>query len=193
MLCRVLGLDGQEGARTDMQRDEVARDAAGLDRREQAVGKVQAGRRRGNRAFAAGVDGRVALGVLGGDGTLAGNVGRQRRVAQRTNRLVEVGAMQTEGELHLAGLADGGNRRVQHAQQTHATLVAEADAIADSQALGRPGEGAPAALVEAVRLATATRSSTMRSPCTARNPRVSLTPARRPDAAAPASRARRDS
>ena len=150
VLGGVVGLDGQEGAGADVQRDEVAGDAARVERRQQRRREVQAGRRRGHGALAAGVDGLVALGVLRLDGALAGDVGRQRRVAQRRDGLVEIGAVQAEGELHLAGLADVGDGRVEVAEQADAALVAEADAVADGEPLGRPGEGAPAACVDAL-------------------------------------------
>ena len=58
--------------------------------------------------------------------------------------------MQAEGELDLARLADLGDGGVERAQQADAPVVAEADAVADGEALGRPREGAPAALVDAL-------------------------------------------
>ena len=58
--------------------------------------------------------------------------------------------MQAEGELDFAGFADVGDGRIEVAEQADAALVAEADAVADSEALGRPGEGAPAAFVDAL-------------------------------------------
>ncbi len=109
---------------------------------------MQAGRRRSHGPFPARVDGLIALGVLGRHGALAGDVGRQRRIAQRVDGLVEIGPVQVEGELHLSRLADGGNRRIEHAEQAHAAFIAEADAIAQAEPLRRPGEGAPAALVD---------------------------------------------
>ena len=111
---------------------------------------MQAGRRRGDGAVVAGVDGLVALGVLGLHVALAGDVGRQRRIAQRRDRLVEVGAVQAEGELDLARLADLGDGGVERAQQADASVVAEADAVADAEPLGGPREGAPAAFVDAL-------------------------------------------
>ena len=92
---------------------------------------MQAGRRRGHGPVVAGIDGLVALGVLGLDRALAGDVGRQRRVAQRGDRFVEVGAVQAEGELDFAGFADVGDGRVEVAEQADAALVAEANAVAD--------------------------------------------------------------
>ena len=110
VLARVLGLDGQEGAGAHVQRHEMAGDAARVQRRQQLGREVQAGGGRGDGALAARVDGLVALGVLGLHGALAGDVGRQRRVAQRLDGLVEIGAVQAEGELHLARLADRARR-----------------------------------------------------------------------------------
>ena len=74
MLGRVLGFDRQERAGTDMQRDEMARDAARIERREQALGKMQARRRRGDRTLTAGINRLVTLGIFGRDRTLAGDV-----------------------------------------------------------------------------------------------------------------------
>ena len=57
------------------------------------------------------------------------------------------GAVQAEGQLHLAGLADLAHRGVERAEQADAPVVAEADAVAGGEPLGRPREGAPAVLV----------------------------------------------
>src|SRR5439155_12457516 len=46
--------------------------------------------------------------------------------------------------------ADFAHRRIEIAEQADATLVAEADAIPNGESLGRPGEGAPTAFVDAL-------------------------------------------
>ena len=56
--------------------------------------------------------------------------------------------MQAEGQLDLARLADLAHGGVERAQQADAAVVAEADAVAGGQALGRPRERAPAALID---------------------------------------------
>ena len=109
--------------------------------------EMQAGGRRRHRALAPGVDGLIALGIVRQQVALAGDVGRQRRIAERLDRLVEKRAVQAEGKLHLAGLADHAHGGIERAEQAHAAVVAEADAVAGSEPLGRPRERAPAMLV----------------------------------------------
>ena len=58
--------------------------------------------------------------------------------------------MQAEGELDLARLADLAHGGIERAEQADAAVVAEADAVAGGEALGRPRERAPAALVDAL-------------------------------------------
>ena len=58
--------------------------------------------------------------------------------------------MQAEGQLDLACLADLAHGGVERAQQADAAVVAEADAVAGGQALGRPRERPPAARIDAL-------------------------------------------
>ena len=148
MPARVLALDGEEGAGADVQRHEMPGDAARVEGREQALGEVQAGGGRRHGTLAAGIDGLVALGVPGLDCAPAGDIGRQRRIADGRDRLVEIGAGEAERQLHLAAFADPRHRRVEGAQQAHAAVVTEADAVALGKALGRAREGEPAMVVE---------------------------------------------
>src|SRR5215467_8983537 len=104
---------------------------------------MQPGRWRRDGALMAGVDGLVVVAVLGPQATLAQDVGRQWRIAQNGDRLVEVGAMQTEGELNLPGVPDRGYGGLEGAQQADAALVTEADAIARRKAFGGSSEGSP--------------------------------------------------
>src|SRR5262245_7352685 len=108
---------------------------------------MQPGRRRRDGALVAGVDGLVVLGVLGPQGTLAQDVGGQWRIAQNGDCLIEVGAVQAEGEFNLPGFPDRAYGGLEGAQQADAALVTEADAIAQSKAFGGPGKGSPAACV----------------------------------------------
>ena len=67
------------------------------------------------------------------------------------DRAVQLGAGEVEGELDLAGLAFGGDRRVERAQEARLALhLAEAHAITDLEAFRRPGQRAPAARIHAL-------------------------------------------
>ena len=79
----VVGLDRQESAGPDMQRHEVPLDAARVERGEQLRREMQAGGRRGDRAFLPRVDRLVVGAVARVVGPLRGDVGRQRHVADR--------------------------------------------------------------------------------------------------------------
>src|SRR5262245_15187523 len=110
---------------------------------------MQPGRRRRDGTLVAGIDGLVVLAVLRPQGTLAQDVGRQRRITQNGDCLIEVGAVQAEGELNLPGVPDRGYGGLEGAEQADAALVTEADAIARGKAFGGSSEGPPAAGVEA--------------------------------------------
>src|SRR5688500_5144393 len=77
-----------------------------------------------------------------------GDVGRQRRVAERAYRLVEIGAVKAEGEPNASVRLLRLDRRFQRAEQADAALVAEADAIAHFQAPSRFGESPPSRAVD---------------------------------------------
>ena len=111
---------------------------------------MQAGGRRGHRPLLAREHGLVVGRVALIDGALAGDVGRQRRVAHLGDRLVERGTMKGEGERHLAGLAlrfDGG---VELSEEAHAPLAAEADDVALAEPLCRLHQRLPARPVDAL-------------------------------------------
>src|SRR6516164_5697426 len=104
---------------------------------------------RGHRALATGKHRLIALGILGLDWAPAGDVGRQRRVSERLDRLVEIGAVQAERELDFP--ACGGRRYggVKAAKQTDAALVTKVDVVADGKAPRRAGKRAPMARIDA--------------------------------------------
>lgn len=85
----IVGLDGQEGAGADVQRDEMAFDAGAIERIEQPGREMQAGCRRGDGAFLTGIDRLVVLAVALVLGALGGDIGRQRNMADGGDRLVE--------------------------------------------------------------------------------------------------------
>src|SRR5262249_5074646 len=91
----------------------------------------------------------VVLGVLRAQAASAQDVWWQWRIAQNGNCLIEVGAVQAEGELNLAGLPNRGYGGLKRAQQADAALVTEADAIAQGKAFGGSGKGPPTAFVNA--------------------------------------------
>src|SRR5204862_5806538 len=71
-----------------------------------------------------------------------------RRVTQRLDRFVKVGAVHAERQLDLAVAGDFGDGSVQRAQKTHATIVAETNTITDGEPFRRSCNLAPAALID---------------------------------------------
>ena len=164
----VVRLDGQEGAGPDMQRDVKPLDPRPVDPLEQRVGKVQPGRGSGDRAGLAGVDGLIVSGVPRIGGALAGDVGGERQGAEPGDGLVERRPGEVEAQKDLTALPSLLHRGVERGQGADfagclpGIPVAEADAVAGGEALGRAGEGAPAVGCLAQvqhRLATLPRSS----------------------------------
>ena len=146
VLVGVLGLHGQESAGADMEGDEDAPDAALVEAAKKLVGEMQPGGRRRDRALLAGVERLVVGAVALVRRAPSGDVGRQRHLAEALDRLVEESAGKGEAEHDLAALAlllDLGVEAHELAGGAFGGL-AEADAVADSEALCRPREGAPA-------------------------------------------------
>ena len=146
--ARVLSLNGKERAGADVQRHEVARDAARVQRRHQLGREVQPRGRSGHGAIVRGVDRLVvaAVGIL--RRAPAGDVRRQRHAPDAGDGGVEIGAGEIEGKRHLAVLAARRDGRVERAREAHALVVAEVQAVALLETLGRPRQRAPAALIE---------------------------------------------
>ena len=65
-------------------------------------------------------------------------------MADRMQRLVEEGARQVEGQRHLAALAFFGDCRLELAEEAGIAVMAEADAVADCDALAGSDECLPA-------------------------------------------------
>ena len=146
VLGRVVGLDGQEGAGPDVQRHGVARHPAVVETVQELVGEVQAGRRRRHGAFRGGEHGLVVETVALVGRPLAGDVGRQRRLAEPGDRLVQHRAGEGEAQEDVAALPSPLHLGVEPGELAGRALrgLAEADAVADGEPLRRPGEGAPA-------------------------------------------------
>ena len=113
-------------------------------RPHQPLGEMQPGGRRGDRALLAREDGLIVAAVARVGGTARGDVRRQRHGAQRMDRLVERGAGKIEGKRHLALLAAGLDGRGEAAEQADIAPLAEDDAVARLEPLGRPGQSLPA-------------------------------------------------
>ncbi|GJE69420.1 hypothetical protein CHKEEEPN_0948 [Methylorubrum podarium] len=130
-----------------MQGDVDPLDPRRVDRAEQGVREVQSGGGGGDRAGLAGVDGLVVGGVPRVGGPLARDVRGQRQGAERRDGLVERRPGEVEAQQDLAALSPLLHRGVEpgHGADVAGRLaLAEADAVAGREALGRAGEGAPA-------------------------------------------------
>src|SRR5690349_9591952 len=101
------------------------------------------GRRR-HRPLIFGEDGLIILAVLIIRLALAGDIGRQRHVAQGGNRLIENGPMEVESERDFAALALLFDPRIEGAEKADPPLGAKADPVADREALAGTGERLPA-------------------------------------------------
>ena len=97
---------------------------------------------------ARGVDGLVVLAVLLVGRPSRGDVGRQRRVADRREGLVQVGAMKPEAEPHAAVRQLLLDVRLQRAEQANPPLVPEADAVADREPPARLRQSPPRRLID---------------------------------------------
>src|SRR5690606_28110856 len=150
VVVSILALHGQERASADVQRHERMPDATLRKALQKALGEVQASRRRSHGPFLSRENGLIGGAIALGGRTPARDIGRQRRIAEHVDGLVEVGAVQGERQLDLATLTFSGHGRVKRPKKADAALVAETDEIADLEPLGRAGESAPATLVNAL-------------------------------------------
>ena len=98
----VLDRDRQKRAGTDVEGDETPRDAARIDGLQQAVGEMQARRRRGDGALAPCEHGLVVIAVARVCG--AAEIGRQRHGAVALQRLGERRAAPVEDQAHLGAV-----------------------------------------------------------------------------------------
>ena len=89
MLFDARALDRSKGSRPDVQRHPMHVDAARAESREQPIAEMQPGRRRGDGARSARVDGLIPLDVLRSGLRVTDDVGWQRRDAVRTDHLVD--------------------------------------------------------------------------------------------------------
>ena len=99
-----VGVDGFEGAGTDMEGDEVGGNAAGFEAVEHFGGEVKSGSGCGHRALVQSIDGLVAF-VVATFG-FAVEVGRQGDDAGVFDELGK-GETAIPGEVHYPGIADG--------------------------------------------------------------------------------------
>ena len=135
-----LGLDGAEGAGADVEGDEGAADAAGLEVGEEGVGEVEAGGGGGDGADLAGVDGLVAFAVEAGHLGVVGvavDVGGDGGEAVTGEDVHEgcVGGEADAGAALVAAFEDVGEE----------VAFGEADGVADAGAAAAAAEGAPEA------------------------------------------------
>ncbi len=116
---------------------------------EQRLGEMKPRRRRRHGAVLAGIDGLVVALVEAVRRPPGGDVGRQRHHADTCQGFVERRPGKIEAQEHLARLAAVDHRRIEAGEQAGivarlARRRAEADAVADRQALGRPRQRLPA-------------------------------------------------
>ena len=144
-------LDRQKGAGPHMQGHPVQRDAARLQGRDQLRREMQARGRRRDRAFLAREHGLIVVAVV-----LVGLAAATRyRAATAWSPRSSIawsstGAVEREGERHLAALAFFLDRGVELAEEADLAFAAEADDVADGKPLAGLDEGAPARAVEAL-------------------------------------------
>jgi hypothetical protein len=79
-----------------MQRNPMQGDAARAEASDQFVGEMQSRRGRGDRSFMLCEDGLIVRAVPLVVGAARGDIGRQRNMAERFDRLVKDGAVKVE-------------------------------------------------------------------------------------------------
>src|ERR1041385_4111523 len=135
MSGRVLGLDGEKGAGTNMQRQPVQRDSPRVQGGKQLIGEMQARRRRGDRAFVVSKKRLVVGSVLLVIFASGSDVGRQRHVTERVDCLLEDRAVEIKAQQHFAafaGLFDGG---IESTEKADAAFMTKAEPVAGLEAL----------------------------------------------------------
>ena len=126
MLREVLDVHRAEVSQPDVQRHERLVDALDLHALHQVFREVHAGRRGSHGALLLGEDGLVTLGVLGFD--LLAHPLRQRRFAQREERMLELLVGAVEQEAQRAAARGGVVDHLGHQQ----VVVAEVEFVADT-------------------------------------------------------------
>ena len=120
-----------------MQRQAVDLDAAAAQCRLQRGREMQPRGRSRDRAFVRRKHGLVVGGILLVRRALRGDIGRQRCRAEVGYRLVQRGPVERERQRHLALGALGLDLGIEMAEQADLALIAEADAVATRELLGR--------------------------------------------------------
>ena len=102
MASRIVRLHRQEGAGTHVQGEEVPGNAARIERGKQRLREMQARGRCRYRPGVARINGLMALRIFGHLLATVGDVWGQRRITERLDRFVEIGAVQTEGKVRTS-------------------------------------------------------------------------------------------
>src|ERR1700680_334291 len=111
----------------------MERYSARIERGEQLIAEMQSGGGRGDRAFVLGENGLVVVAVPLVVLASRRDIGRQRHVTERLDRLLKHGAVKIEAQKNFSALADFFHRRIERAEQAHAALMTETNAIARLQ------------------------------------------------------------
>ena len=152
VVARILDPDWREGAGADMQRDFMQGDAMRREAGNQRGSKMQPRRRRRDRARRGGKHRLVVRLVARRQSAPRGNVRGQGRRAEAFNRLVQRRAGELKAQQNLACFAFFLHFRIERREKAGHALarLAETDALADFEPLGRPRERPPAAIIDAL-------------------------------------------
>ena len=113
-------------------------------RLHERLGEMQPRGRRCDRALVPREHCLIIAHIARVGGAARGDVRRQRHGALRMNRLVERRPGEIEGECHLPVLTAALHCGSECAEQAHIAPLAEVDAVAGLEPLGRPRQGLPA-------------------------------------------------
>ena len=151
MVARIFDPDRRRRSRRRHAASAMERNATFGEALNQRRSEMQPRRRRRDRSGLGREHRLIVRAIAWGQRAARGDVGRQRRRAEALDRLVQRGAGEVEAQQDFARLALVLDLRVERGEKAGRALarLAEADALADLESLGRTRERPPAAVVDA--------------------------------------------
>ena len=144
----VVDLDRQEGPCPDMQRYAMNIDATIAERCLQRRREMQPCGRRSHCPVMGGEHGLIVGGVARVGGALGRDIGRQRRIAELRDGLIEARPVKCKRQRDLAVLALMLDLRIEMTEQANPALIAEADDVTGRELFGRLDQRLPARTIE---------------------------------------------
>ena len=144
----VVHLDRKKRPGTHVQRHEVPRDPARIERRKHTRRKMKSRRGRCHRAVARRIDRLIGVAVARVRRTPPSDVRRQRHRSDALDREIEIGPREVEHQLDFARVELIRNSRAERRHEARAVrLRAEPQPVSNDQPLGGARQRTPAAIV----------------------------------------------